>query len=131
MSDPSKMKFTSSHEWVSRNGNRIRVGITDYFQDQLSDIVNIELPEPDDHHYEAGDEICVIESLKTAADLHAPVAGTIVAINTDLHGSPELINKDPFNAGWLVEMKPDRIQDIARLMAFDEYEVALPEEEEE
>jgi glycine cleavage system H protein len=131
MKDPSELKYTRTHEWACSKGARVVVGITDYAQAHLADIVNVELPEPDDHHYEAGEECCVIASLRTSRACLMPVAGTIVAINTELLSRPEVINSAPYAEGWLVEVKPDRIEDLRDLMDIDEYEASLPEEEEE
>jgi glycine cleavage system H protein len=131
MRDPSELKYTRTHEWACLKGNRIVVGITDYAQAHLADIVNVEMPEPDDHHYDAGEECCVIGSLKTSRACLMPVSGTIVAINTELLSRPEVINSDPYGEGWLVEIKPDSREEIRDLMDVDEYEASLPEEEED
>ena len=131
MDDLTAMKFTRSHEWALRKADTIIVGITDFAQHKLSDITGVELPEPDEHHYEAHEEMCVIESLKTAADCRAPVPGVITAINMSLMTRPELVNNDPYGQGWLVEMRPDNMADIDDLMDADRYEVMLPDEDEE
>ncbi|MDD4871746.1 MAG: glycine cleavage system protein GcvH [Kiritimatiellae bacterium] len=129
MIEPTRLKYTRTHEWVHVKGKKIIVGITDVGQQLLSDITSIDLPEPDEHHYEAGEEIGVIESVKTSADFHAPVSGTIIATNTELLSRPELINSDPFGRGWIVEMAPDSMAELNSLMDIDEYEGSLPEEE--
>lgn len=132
MTDLNDLKFAPTHEWARREGNRVIVGISDDAQRNLSDVIHVEMPEPDEqHHYEAGEEIGVIESLKISVDFHAPVSGTITSINAELLSNPELINEDPFGAGWLVEMRPDDPEDVDRLMDVDEYEGSLPEEDEE
>ncbi|OGV60499.1 MAG: glycine cleavage system protein H [Lentisphaerae bacterium RIFOXYC12_FULL_60_16] len=132
MSDPSELKYTSSHEWVRVEGKTIIVGITDYAQALLADITNIELPEPDEHHhYEKREDVCVIESLRTSHDMRAPVAGTITEINTELLSNPEIVNEDPYGEGWLIRMKPDDMRHVERLMDIYRYEENLPEEEEE
>jgi glycine cleavage system H protein len=130
--DPSDLRFTDTHEWVRiKDRNTIAVGITDFAQARLSDVTSVELPEPDEHHYEAREEISVIEALNTSAAFHSPVAGVIVATNTELLGRPELANLDPYGSGWLVEMRPDNMTDILGFMDVDEYEANLPEDEEE
>lgn len=129
MIEQTRLKYTRTHEWVYVKGKKIIVGITDFGQQQLSDITSIDLPEPDEHHYEAGEEIGVMESVKTSADFHAPVSGTITATNTELLSRPELINSDPFGRGWIVEMAPDSMAELSSLMDIDEYENSLPEEE--
>ena len=132
MADPSELKYTPSHEWVRVEKNTIVVGVTDYVQNLLPDITNVELPEPDEHHhYAAGEDISIIESLRTTHDFKAPVAGTIVGINTELLSSPERVNEDPYGEGWIVRMKPDDMGDVDNLLDVYRYEENLPEEEEE
>jgi glycine cleavage system H protein len=131
MRDPAKMRFTDTHEWVAREGGLLVVGITDYAQMRLSDVTHVELPEPDDHHCEAGEDLGVLESLQSAMEYHAPVAGRVMAINNDLLVKPELVNTAPFGEGWLFKMKADDPSDMDGLMDFDEYDASLPEEEEE
>jgi glycine cleavage system H protein len=128
--DIENLKLTPTHEWVRKKNKTIVVGITDYGQQQLSDVTGVELPEPDEAHYNARDELGVIESVRTTVDYHAPVDGTIVKVNSELLANPELINNDPFGDGWLVEMKPDKMSDVDELMDFDEYETNLPDEDE-
>ncbi len=130
MSDTADMRFTHTHEWVLLQEDTVRVGLSDHAQHQLADIIAVELPEPDDHHYDVDEEVCVVESLNSAQDLRSPISGVIVAINTDLLGSPELINSDPYGEGWIVEMKPDDMSDLEGLMDLYEYEAGLPEEDE-
>ena len=129
--EPQDIRCTQTHEWVRAEGKKLVMGITEYGQSLLSDVIRIELPEPDDHHYEANEDIAVIESLHAALDYHAPVAGTIIAVNHELLSKPELINEDPYGDGWLVELKPDKMADIDELMDIDEYEAHLPDEDEE
>lgn len=132
LGDPSDLRFTDTHEWVRiKDRTTIVVGLTDFAQMRLSDITSVELPEPDDHHYETREEISVIEALNTSAAFHAPADGVIMATNTELLSRPELINLDPYGSGWLVEMKPDNITDVLDLMDVDQYEANLPEDEEE
>ena len=130
----AKEKYTSSHEWVcvKEDGKTVRIGITDYYQSCLSDVISVELPEPEDRHrFEADEEFGAVEAINTTAELRMPVAGVIVAINTDLLSNPELINSDPHGRGWLVEVRPANMADLNELMEADEYELSLPEEEEE
>ena len=129
MEDLSDLAFTRTHEWVRRNGDVIVVGITDYAQHVISEIVSVELPEADDHHYDAGEEVGITESADTSREFRAPVSGIVVGVNSALHGRPELINSDPYGEGWLVEMKPDDAADLDDLMHVDEYEDWLPDEE--
>ncbi len=106
MTLPSNLKYTSSHEWVRIEADGIvTVGITDFAQEALGDIVFLELPGPGGK-FKAGDAIAVIESVKAASDIYAPVAGTVVAVNEDLKKQPEDVNRDAF-AAWLFKLKPD------------------------
>ena len=131
MSEPADAKFTATHEWVRMDGNEAIVGVSDFIQHKLADIIHVELPEPDDHHYEHGEDFIVLESLRTAMDFHAPLAGIVTAVNEDLHGKPELINDDCYGAGWIARMKPDDPADIEALMDYHEYDAGLPEDHDE
>lgn len=123
------LQFTPTHEWIRVNEASITIGITDYQQHHLSDIFSVELPEPDDHHFKAGEEIGVIESADDSVAFHAPVGGTVIRVNTTLLSSPELINEDPYEKGWLIEMKPDDMHELDDLIDYFEYEELLPEED--
>ena len=132
MMDHADLKFTRTHEWVRVEKGTIVVGITDYIQNLLPRITNIELPEPDEHHhYERGEDISVIESLRNTHDFKSPVSGIVVGVNFELLSNPELINEDPYDKGWIIRMKPDNMKDVNRLLDFYTYEDNLPEEEEE
>lgn len=96
-------KYTDEHEWIKIEGDLAVIGITDYAQDQLGDVTYVDLPEVDDE-IEQGGELGVIESVKTAADVYAPAAGTVVEVNDKLEDEPELLNQDCYGAGWLVKM---------------------------
>ena len=129
MSVPGNLKYTKTHEWVRLDGNTITVGITDFAQHQLSELTFVELPEVNEH-VEADEEVAVVESVKAANDVYAPVSGVITAVNELLLEQPELVNQDPFGKGWLFRMKPDHRSDLNDLMDADTYEDELPEEEE-
>ena len=131
MNNSEDIRCTKTHEWVRREGDKLVVGITDFAQRRLSDVIHVELPEPDDHHYEEHEDISAIESLKLSIELHAPVPGYIAAINSILLSRPELINEDPYGEGWVVEMKPDNMDDIENLVDLDVYEATLPEDEDD
>ena len=126
-----EFKYTKTHEWAAwkEGGETILVGITDYGQQQLSDLTNVELPEPGDEEVEAGTELGVVESVKAASDYYAPVAGVIVAVNETLLDQPELVNEDPTGGGWLVEMKPSDPEDLDALLTGPEYDALLPDED--
>ncbi len=125
--NPDDLKYTKTHEWVRVKDDLIEVGITDFAQHQLSDITFFEAPEID-RHLDAGEEACVVESIKAASDVYAPVAGVIEEVNEALSQKPELVNTDPFGAGWLFRMKPDHLADVEELLSADAYESALPAE---
>lgn len=123
------MRYTKTHEWARRDGNVITVGITDYAQEQLSDLTYVELPAPGDE-VTAQEEVAVVESVKAASDIYAPVSGRITEVNTALADNPEQVNADPFGAGWLFKIEPSDGADFDALLDADEYEALLPEDEE-
>ena len=117
---PNDLKYTRTHEWVRQDEDLLEMGITDFAQHQLSDVTFVELPEVGTH-FSAGTEMVVVESIKAAADVYAPVAGTIAEVNTSLADDPSVVNSDPYTAGWLVKMTPDNPQDAASLLAPADY----------
>jgi glycine cleavage system H protein len=131
MEDIGDLRFTRSQEWVRVEGKTIVVGLTDEAQRRLSDITRVELPEPGDTHFGRREEMGVIESLKTACELHSPVSGVVVEVNTDLLTKPEIINSDPYGSGWIVKMAPDHMSDVESLMDIEAYEAGILEGEEE
>lgn len=112
---PSDLKYTRTDEWVKLDGNEAVIGVTDYAQNALSDLVFVELPEVG-ASFKKDDTFGTVESTKAASDLHMPIAGSIVAVNTDLPDSPEKINEDPYGAAWLLRIKPDNAADINALL---------------
>ncbi len=124
----NEMHFTRTHCWVRDEGAVVVVGITDYAQEQMSELTFVELPELEEH-VKADEEIAVVESIKAANDVFAPLAGTISAVNEALLEQPELVNHDPFGRGWIIKMKPDRRADLHHLLDADGYEAQLPEED--
>ena len=125
---PDNLKYVESHEWVEvlDNGN-VRIGITEHAQSALGDIVFVELPEEDS--YAIGDECGVVESVKTASDIYAPLTGTVVAVNDALEDAPELINESPYDDGWIFEMQLDEDSELNDLMTAEEYRTSLADEE--
>jgi glycine cleavage system H protein len=105
MNVPDELRYSSDHEWARATADRIRVGITDYAQDALGDIVFVDLPGPGST-VEAGGLIGEVESTKSVSEIYAPVAGEIVAVNTGLMDAPELMNSDPYGDGWICEIAP-------------------------
>jgi glycine cleavage system H protein len=104
MNLPDQLRYSSDHEWVSRDGSRVRVGITDYAQDSLGDVVFVQLPTVGDD-VTAGATLGEIESTKSVSDLYAPVSGSVVAVNDALADSPQLLNEDPYGEGWICEIE--------------------------
>lgn len=125
--NPDDLKYTKTHEWIRTKDDLIEVGITDFAQHQLSDITYVELPELN-RHLDAGEEAVVLESIKAASDVYAPIAGTIVEVNDALANAPEVINSDPFGAGWIFRMNPDHADDVDALLSSDAYKAILPAE---
>lgn len=122
MSDiPSELKFSKEHEWVKIDSDGIAVvGITDHAQELLGDMVYVELPEVS-NHVATGDETGVVESVKAASDIYAPLSGEILEVNEALVDEPELVNSDPYNEGWLYKMSVADEADLDALLAADEY----------
>ncbi len=114
------MKFTKEHEWLRVEGDLVVVGITPHAAEALGDVVFIELPEPETQVAE-GDEVCVIESVKAASDILAPLDGEIVAVNQKLADNPGLVNEDPLAAAWFFKMKIDDLGVLDQFMDEDEY----------
>jgi glycine cleavage system H protein len=102
---PDDLRYTAEHEWIRADGGRLRIGITDYAQDQLGDVVYVSTPAVG-ATVAAGDAVCEVESTKSVSDIYAPVAGTIVAANDALAGAPELVNRSPYGEGWIFELEP-------------------------
>ena len=119
--DHKKFKFTKDHEWLNLQEDIAIVGITDYAQDQLGDIVFIEMPQVSTK-IAASESFGAIEAVKTVADLYAPVSGEVIEINDKLDSSPDLVNSDPYIEGWIVKLKIDNNDEINELMNYDEYQ---------
>jgi glycine cleavage system H protein len=118
--DPTDRRYTEEHEWVKLDGDLAVVGITNFAQDQLGDVVYVELPKVGDR-VEAAKSFGVIESVKTASDLFAPVSGVVEAVNPALTGGPEQVNESPYEDGWLIKVRPDNPADIDSLMTAQQY----------
>jgi len=114
MNVPDDLLYTESHEWIKREGANIRVGITDHAQTELTDVVFVELPKID-RQANAKEAIAVVESVKAASDIYAPVKGMVVEANKALEADPGLINREPFGQGWLFVMKIDNADDLKNL----------------
>jgi glycine cleavage system H protein len=124
---PEELKYTAEHEWVRSPGESegsVRIGITDYAQDALGDIVYVSLPAVGDE-VEGGSPVGELESTKSVSDIYVPVAGRVVARNDALDATPELVNSDPYGEGWLFEITPTEATDIDGLMSAADYQATL------
>ena len=114
MTIPDDLLYTESHEWIKREGDNVRVGITDHAQSELTDVVYVELPKMD-QQANAKQAIAVVESVKAASDIYAPVKGTVVEVNKALEADPGLINREPYGQGWIFVLKVDNADDLKNL----------------
>ena len=117
---PTDLRYTASHEWVRLAGDSATVGITDHAQAELTDVVYVELPKLGSA-VKAGQQVCVVESVKAASDIYAPVAGTISAVNEALSSNPALLNTDPFGEGWIFQLSGVSADEVAALKSPDDY----------
>jgi glycine cleavage system H protein len=115
MNIPEDLRYSEEHEWARLEGGRVRIGITDYAQDALGDVVFVDLPEVG-IRVELGGAFSAIESTKSVSDIYAPVAGTIAEVNSDLADAPERVNEDPYGEGWLCSIDPDDASQLDRLL---------------
>lgn len=121
MENPSNLKYSKEHEWVKLEGDIAIVGVTDFAQKQLTDIVFVELPEKG-KKVEQGKQMAVIESVKSVSDVFSPVTGEVIEVNEELKDNPEVINRDPYGGGWIVKIKIDNEDELNSLMTAEEYE---------
>ena len=124
---PEGLLYTESHEWVKDEGSRVTVGITDYAQSQLKDIVYVEMPESGST-FKKGDTLGVVESVKTVADLYSPVTGKIVETNAALKDHHQFVNEDPYGKGWMVKIEIEDREELKGLLSAKGYQGTLPEE---
>jgi glycine cleavage system H protein len=123
---PGDLRYTSEHEWLRKEEDgSVTIGITDHAQSALGDLVYVELPEVG-QEIDSGGEMAVVESVKAASDVYAPIAGTILEVNTELADEPEKLNADPYGDGWIVRMQPDD-DDLGDTMDPDAYQAFLDE----
>lgn len=127
MNIPSDLKYTKDHEWVKADGEEILIGITDYAQGELGDIVFIELPEVGTTVI-SSETFGTIEAVKAAADMYSPITGEIIAVNGLLDDSPELINQDPYGEGWILRIRISDVKEIETLLSADEYRKLIDED---
>jgi len=124
MNFPSELRYTKDHEWVKLDGNTATIGITDYAQRELGDIVYVEV-ETVGKALKAGDVFGTVEAVKTVSDLFLPVDGTITELNKDLANSPESVNNDPYGAGWMIRMSVNDPAEVSKLMDAAAYEAVV------
>ena len=120
----TEKKYSKDHEWISIENEIAIIGITDYAQESLGDIVFVELPKVG-RLVNTGDQVGVVESVKAASDLFSPISGEIIEVNNELIKSPQLINNDPENSGWYMKIKLNNIDESKKLMNFDEYKETI------
>ena len=124
MQAPDDLKYTESHEWIRFEGEIATVGITDFAQDSLGDIVFLELPEPGTV-FQQGETVGVVESVKTVSDILAPVSGEIREVNSSLGTHPESVNKDPYGEGWLFKISPANADEMTSLLSSSDYKAKV------
>ena len=129
MEFPEELKYSKEHIWMRIDGNRAVVGITDYAQQELGDIAAVELPEEGDQ-VEQEDSMGSVEARKTVAELYAPVSGTVISVNEDIVDNSSLINDDPYDSGWLLELELDDCDELKSLMSSDDYAEYVEDNEE-
>jgi glycine cleavage system H protein len=120
MNVPDELLYTESHEWIKHEGDNVRVGITDHAQSELTDVVYVELPKMD-RQANAKEAIAVVESVKAASDIYAPLKGTVVEVNKALEADPGLINREPYGQGWIFILKLDNADDLKQLKDAEAY----------
>lgn len=127
MEFPEGLFYIESHEWVRDEGKQVTVGLTDYAQNQLKDIVYVELPEVGSE-FQRGESIGVVESVKTVADMYSPVSGKVTETNLALKDHPQFVNEDPYGKGWILKMEFKNREEIRGLLSSKAYQGVLPEE---
>ena len=125
--NPEELLFSKDHEWIASDESPARIGVSDYAQQELTDVVYVELPEAGTE-VSKGDSIATLESVKATSDVYAPAAGKITAVNADLEDSPQKINEDPYGDGWLIELEITDSSELAGMMDYSSYQKYLEEE---
>ncbi|MBS4178529.1 glycine cleavage system protein GcvH [Lederbergia citrea] len=121
MNLPKELRYSDEHEWVKEEGEKVRIGITDFAQSELGDIVFVELPEVGDE-VTADEPFGSVESVKTVSELYAPLSGKVVAVNEDLEDSPEFVNESPYEKAWMIVVEPSDKSEMDNLMSAEDYE---------
>ena len=129
MKIPTELKYTKNDEWIKVDGDTGTIGVTDYAQDQLSDIVFVEIVVSEGDEIDKGDSIATLESVKAASDVYSPVSGKVVAVNEALSDTPENINKDPYGEAWMVKIELTSSADLDDLLSAESYETKISDTE--
>jgi len=124
MDFPEGLKYSKEHEWVKIEGNEATIGITDFAQDELGDIVYVDVPEVGKTLSQSS-TFGVVESVKTVSDLYSPVSGEVTAVNTEAVSNPELVNKDPYGAGWIIKVKATDLSELDSLLSVTDYKALI------
>ncbi|CDQ39150.1 MULTISPECIES: glycine cleavage system protein GcvH [Virgibacillus] len=127
MSLPKELFYTKEHEWVKKEDGNVRIGITDFAQDELGDIVFVELPEPGDE-LEINEPFGSVESVKTVSELYAPISGKVVEVNEELEDNPEYVNESPYEKAWMVVVEPSQKSELDELLSADGYGEIISED---
>jgi glycine cleavage system H protein len=127
MSLPKELRYSEEHEWVKVEGEKVRVGITDFAQHELGDIVFVELPEVG-AEVSADEPFGSVESVKTVSELYAPVSGKVVEVNEDLSDSPEFVNESPYEKAWMIVIEPSDVSEVDKLMSAEQYAEMIKED---
>ncbi|MFE7063245.1 glycine cleavage system protein GcvH [Sutcliffiella sp. NPDC057660] len=127
MNTPKELRYSEEHEWVKVEGEKVRVGITDFAQSELGDIVFVELPEVGDE-ISADEPFGSVESVKTVSELYAPISGKVVEVNEDLNDSPEFVNESPYEKAWMIVVEPTEAGEVDKLMTAEQYEAMTKED---
>ncbi|MHA6251911.1 glycine cleavage system protein GcvH [Oceanobacillus sp. CAU 1775] len=127
MSLPEGLLYSKEHEWIKKEGNKVRIGITDFAQDELGDIVFVELPEVDDT-IDVEESFGSVESVKTVSELYAPVSGKVVEVNEELDDSPELVNESPYEEAWMIVVELDDESQLDNLLTAEQYQEVIDED---
>ncbi|KAF0996327.1 glycine cleavage system protein GcvH [Geobacillus thermoleovorans] len=126
MNTPKELRYTKEHEWVRVEGENVRIGITDYAQSELGDIVFVELPEVG-AEVAANEPFGSVESVKTVSELYAPISGTVVEVNEALNDHPEYVNESPYDKAWMIVVKPNDLSEMDHLLTAEQYEAMINE----
>lgn len=124
MNHPAELKYARTHEWVRIEGDLVVTGISDHAQLELGDLVYVEAPEVGSQVV-ATEQAGIVESVKTASDIHAPISGTVVEVNAALEDDPDFVNEEPYGKGWIYKIKPDNMADVEKLLSNTDYESGL------